>query len=107
VNARWWRRVSRTDGTYHEEEGYMDSFENLLGNGLAQVEMSTQFGLDYGAVKVSSVVRITCNQDEATINEAGKQAFFKSLELTKDGLSHAIPEKDKTLASIASGYTTG
>jgi hypothetical protein len=106
-NTHWRRRIERADGKTQDEEGYMDDFQKLVGNGLAQVEMNTQFSLDYGAVKVSSSVRITCNQDEATINEAGKVAFFKSMELTKDGMGYAIPTKDETLAVIAASRYSG
>lgn len=102
MNAHWWRRIE-ANGKWEEDEGIMDEFTDLVGNGLAQVEMGTDFGLDFATVKVRCSVRIVCNQDAATINEAAKRAFFKSMELASDGLSHAIPQKDKILKELYGG----
>lgn len=51
----------------------------------ARVAISVSEGMDYGALKVSATVSVSCDQDERTINKAGELAFFKALELVRDG----------------------
>ena len=102
MNTHWYRRIEH-NGIYEEEEGYLDDFQKLLGNGAAQVEMSTTFGLDFATVKVIASVRITCDQSADIIDKAGKLAFFKSMEFARDGLTHAIPAKDQILKDIYGG----
>lgn len=54
----------------------------------AKVSIGVGEGLEYGAVKVSATVSLVCDQNEAAINKAGELAFFKALELMRDGWSH-------------------
>ena len=51
----------------------------------ARVAISVAEGMDYGALKVSATVSVSCDQDEKTINKAGELAFYKALELVRDG----------------------
>lgn len=53
----------------------------------ARVSISVGEALDYGALKVSATVSLDCDQNEPTINKAGELAFYKALELMKDGFS--------------------
>lgn len=103
MNATWSLRVENRDGTVTEQEGALDSFTELIGNGLAKVSMSTTFGIDYASVKVTSSVTVTCNQDESTINIAAERAFMKTLELARDGMTHAIPAREGLLKEAYGG----
>lgn len=51
----------------------------------ARVAVTVSEGMDYGALKVSATVSVSCDQNEATINKAGEVAFYKALELVRDG----------------------
>lgn len=51
----------------------------------ATVAMGVQESMEYGALKVSATVSLHCDQNEATIDKAGELAFFKALELMRDG----------------------
>lgn len=53
----------------------------------ASVGVSVTEGADYGTCKVTATVYVNCDQDEPTINKAGEFAFFKALELVRDGWS--------------------
>lgn len=104
MNATWWRRIE-ANGKWTEEEGILEDFKDLVGNGLSQVEMNTTLGFDYASVKVTASIRVTCNQDNATIEKAAERAFFKSLEYAKDGMSQAAPVRDKLLKDLYGGGT--
>lgn len=65
-----------------------DKFETLWKNRNvepARVALTVSEGMDYGALKVSATVSVSCDQNEATINKAGEVAFYKALELVRDG----------------------
>jgi hypothetical protein len=51
----------------------------------ARVAVGVSEGMDYGALKVSVTVSVACDQNESTINKAGELAFYKALELMRDG----------------------
>ena len=51
----------------------------------ARVAITVSEGMDYGALKVSATVSVSCDQNEPTINKAGEVAFYKALELVRDG----------------------
>lgn len=51
----------------------------------AMVSVGVHEGIDYGAMKVSATVSLNCDQNEPTIDKAGELAFFKALELVRDG----------------------
>src|SRR5262245_34872870 len=53
----------------------------------ARVSISVSEGMDYGALKVSATVSVSCDQNEETINKAGELGFYKALELVRDGWS--------------------
>lgn len=61
----------------------------------ARVSMTVGEGLDYGAVKVSATVTLSCDQDEPSINAAGEAAFYKALELVRDGWSELHIDKSE------------
>ena len=84
-----WTRVIKIEGQPNMTDvGDVkeDFFRSVLGDGLAQVEMTVGCGLDYGRVKVSATVRVTCNQDSQTINAVGERLFYKAHELAFDGM---------------------
>lgn len=65
-----------------------DKFEALWKNRNvepARVALTVSEGMDYGALKVSATVSVSCDQNETTINKAGEVAFYKALELVRDG----------------------
>lgn len=51
----------------------------------ARVNMGVSESMEYGSLKVSASVTLTCDQNEEKINKAGELAFGKSLELIMDG----------------------
>lgn len=51
----------------------------------ARVAITVAEGLDYGSLKVSATVSVACDQDEPSVNKAGELAFYKALELVRDG----------------------
>lgn len=65
-----------------------DKFDALWSNRKvepARVSITVSEGMDYGALKVSATVSLSCDQNERTINEAGGLAFYKAVELVRDG----------------------
>lgn len=63
-----------------------DKFQALIaGDGLAKVSTSYAQGLPYGEEKVSVMISVSCDQNEAAINKAGEFTFMKALELVNDG----------------------
>jgi len=53
----------------------------------ARVNVGLSEAMEYGSLKVSASVTLECDQNEPTINKAGELAFYKALELMKDGFS--------------------
>lgn len=51
----------------------------------ARVAVGTAEGMDFGQLKVSVTVSVACDQNEASINKAGELAFYKAVELMRDG----------------------
>lgn len=65
-----------------------DQFRSLVTDPtgvLARVSLNVGESENYGALKVGATVTLTCDQNEVTINRAGELAFYKALELMKDG----------------------
>ncbi len=65
-----------------------DKFDALWKNRNAEpsrVAITVSEGMDYGSRKVSATVSLACDQNETTINKAGELAFYKALELVRDG----------------------
>lgn len=52
----------------------------------ATVSMNVGRALGYGELKVSAHVSLACDQNEETINEAGRRAFLKAAEFCQDGM---------------------
>ncbi len=87
-----WSRDSKSSKGDKSEAGQIkeDKFEALWknrGTEPARVSVSVSEGMDYGALKVSATVTVSCDQNEATINKAGELSFHKALELVRDGWS--------------------
>lgn len=85
-----WSRESKNSSTEVLEAGQLmdDKFTKLWSNRkveAARVAISVAEGLDYGVLKVSATVSLSCDQNEAAINKAGELAFYKALELVRDG----------------------
>jgi len=54
----------------------------------AHISLTATNGGDFGQLKVTAMVSITCSQDERSINLAAEIAFRKVIELVNDGSSH-------------------
>ena len=52
---------------------------------LARISISVGEGLEYGSLKVSANVTLSCDQNEETIDKALELAFYKALEAERDG----------------------
>lgn len=74
----------------YEKEGYLeeDKFEKLMAkNGRAKLTTTYQHSVNFGTDKVVVTLSCACDQDEETINEAGKLTFLKAVELVTDNFS--------------------
>ena len=86
-----WTRDMKSSKGEKSDAGQLkgaDKFEALWKNRNvepARVALTVSEGMDYGALKVSATVSVSCDQNEATINKAGEVAFYKALELVRDG----------------------
>ena len=68
-----------------------DKFRKLVSDPtgvLAKVNMAVSESMQYGELKVSASVTLTCDQNESVINDAAQLAFEKSIELMRDGFSY-------------------
>ena len=90
MTSSWYRDMKNSKGE-KSDVGQLkgdDKFEALWKKRdvePARVAISVAEGMDYGALKVSATVSVSCDQDEKTINKAGELAFYKALELVRDG----------------------
>lgn len=48
------------------------------------MQVGTQY--DFGRIKIMATVDYECDQNDATVNEVGKAAFTKAVELMTEGL---------------------
>lgn len=65
-----------------------DKFRILVTNPTgvqARVGVNVGESMEYGALKVGATVTLTCDQNEPMINKAGELAFYKAVEIMKDG----------------------
>jgi hypothetical protein len=92
--------VSENKGKRMSKAGQLkDEFPGLVSDltgqskPLARVSMTVGEALEYGEVKVSATVTLTCDQDKKHIDKAGELAFFKAQELMRDGWSEMGVEK--------------
>jgi hypothetical protein len=71
------------------KETTLDTFERLCTPGQTHASVAFTIGksVGFGELKVSAHVTLTCDQNEATLNEAGLHAFNKALEFLNDGFS--------------------
>lgn len=53
----------------------------------ASVSFTLGRSFGYGDLKVSAHVTLACDQNEETLEEAGKRAFLKAAELLDDGVT--------------------
>lgn len=76
-----------------------DAFTKILGNGNAQVgldlSLTTPIGDEW--VKLNAVVRLTCNQDERTIDEAANLCLKKVNEYAMVGLKIVAEARTKAM----------
>ena len=81
-----------TEGAVSEAGVDEDPFSLLfVGTEGAKVSMTVGRSLEYGEVKCSATVSVSCPQGEAFINKAAEISFKKALELVNDGMSHLAP----------------
>ena len=73
---------------YEKEEPFMDKFEELRqGTGpAAQVSATVGIGQDFGRLKVSATVTLTCDQNEGAIDAAYYRALIKCAESTTQAM---------------------
>jgi hypothetical protein len=88
----WTRRIIVGD-QIKDDYGEMpaDEYRTILGDRAAQVEVLVGHTVGYGDAKVHVTVRLTCNQDDATIWRAGELAYTRAKELTESALNDLIP----------------
>lgn len=75
----------------HGQLATEDKFRTLVttapGAARARVNVGVSEALGYGALKVSCSVTLECDQNEKMVDLAGEYAFYKAVELMKDGFS--------------------
>lgn len=93
-----WSRIFEKYGQVWNDSGSEpDPFSHLSRGSTvppeSQVEMQVSRSADLGNgwVKCQATVRVTCPQDEKSINMAGEVAFLKALEGVNDGMSFLAP----------------
>lgn len=90
-NNSWAREVKSPKGeTSASQQLREDKFAALWKNRdskPAGVTVGVHEGIDYGAMKVTATVYLNCDQNEEAINKASEMAFFKALEVVRDGWS--------------------
>lgn len=79
------KKGSTSDSGQIREDAYSALWKDRKNTNPARVSMTVAEGMDYGAMRVSATVTLACDQDEPTINKAGELAFYKALELIRDG----------------------
>lgn len=78
------------------KEETLDPLERLWTPGKhAHARVGLQVGTqhDFGRIKVTAYVDYECNQNEATVNEAGMLAFSKAIEFVHDALAVMLSEE--------------
>lgn len=76
-----------------------DKFNELAsGDGLARVSMTYTRAVEFSVEKISTMVSLTCDQNETTINKAGELAFLKVMELTDDGFGMLMQLREEEKA---------
>lgn len=88
-----WEREIQMPGKKTSEQGISneDKFKALLGDGKAQVEYTVGTQWNFGEAKVTCTVRLTCNQDDATVRSAAFLAFETAKSLCQQGLDIIVP----------------
>lgn len=83
----------------------MDEIQQIIGNGLARVTVSADFGIkDFGTgASAMCSVSLTCNQDTQTIERAAKIAGDLARDLAQEQRQNAENE----LQGIISGRAQG
>ena len=87
-----WEREMQNKNTAQSDAGQLveDKFSKLWSDRTktpAKVTIGVSEAMDYGAMKVSATVSLACDQNEPAINQAGELAFYKAVELMRDGWS--------------------
>lgn len=80
--------VERTPGKKTSKVLKEDKYKSLITNPTApsaRVNISLSQSAEFGAMKVSASVTLSCDQNESTINRAGGLAYEKAYELLVDG----------------------
>ncbi len=88
--------VIRGQDVSYEQEIVLakDKYKQLIGDGNARtsIAVATRMGGPYGysSVSVNCSVTLTCNQDEATIQEAKMAAFQECVEFCDTTMGHCM-----------------
>lgn len=96
-----WNRDMKKPGVAKSDSGTLrdDKFTSLVSHKrisqnptspaipVSRVSVNYQEAVEFGAQKVAVTVTVECDQMETSINLAGEYAFFKAVELVRDGWS--------------------
>ena len=101
----WTLRIEVIGGDVTQQGGVLedDEFVAIIGNGLSSINLSVGMNFPFGDAKVSVSVRLSCNQDETTIDRASALAMTKAMTLCKDGLVYAIEERNQIVTKMTTG----
>lgn len=103
------KTLVRKDGSTISEQGEVqdDRFSALLGNAQAQIEVLVGTTVGFGDAKVHVALRLSCNQDEATIERAGQLAYLTAKDLATAALDNLAPPVQSLISSPPSAGRTG
>ena len=106
-----WERTITVEGQQPKTEcGQMnpDEYQQIKGDECAQIEAHVGTQYNFGEAKVDFTVRLTCNQDAATIYKAGELAFQTAKRMVDAGLSMIYPpEPQLPPPQVPAGPTYG
>lgn len=93
-----WERTMTNGVRVTQQGGSLPDLFRLLAEGaaeegfLAKVSSTVSHGTEYGEIKCSCTITISCPQDAAAIERASAVAFKTAVGFVNDGLSHIAPE---------------
>lgn len=94
-----WTRTITTGGEIHTEEGHVvnQEIDNVTiickqtDAPTSSVSTTVQRSAEYGEVKCSVTITLTCPQDAAWVNHTAKVGFKAALGFCNDGFSWLCP----------------
>jgi len=89
------------DALVERENLIMDDVKDLIkADGKASVSAHIGFALDFSKVKASVSVRLACDQNEASLNQAKELAVKRAIEFTDYAMDLAVAKYKDALCRV-------